>query len=235
MSIEADSAVVTCPNCQTRMNIAVVGAGGDIVIPCDGCDNEIRVFFDQSQATDADRSGEQATQQLKAEVVSWEPREKRDPYSAHDVEPTLGPRIRAEVKIGDDTIPVTIQETIEGYETRYTVRATTDSGQRSKDAYRYSDDDPRLYIADKGVPWDSSKRWTYLDRDECERRAAIAGLGEVFELADEGQVGGHYGIMLDEASQTLLEDDETLNIDLVERLAKALLVFQSESNPALSR
>lgn len=109
----------------------------------------------------------------------------------------------------------------------------TDSGQRSKDAYRYSDDDPRLYIADKGAPWDNSKRWTYLSQEECERRAEIAGLGEVFELANEDQIGGDHGIMLDEDSQTLIHDDGTLNADLVEQLTKALLVFQSKSNLAI--
>ena len=229
MSIEADSAVITCPECQNRMSIAVVGGGENVTIPCEDCRNEIRLYFGHSTVPDSESS----SSKLSAEVISWEERDPRDPYSAHEVSPELGPRIHVEVKVGEQNLPVTIQETISGYETRYTVRATTDSGQRSKDAYRFSDDDPRLYIADKGVPWDSSKRWTYLDRDECERRATIAGLGEVFLLKDE-QIGGEYGIMLGEESQTLLFEDGTLNTDLVTRLTKALLVFQSKSNPARS-
>ena len=233
MRTEANSAVLTCPECQNRMSIAVVDGGESIIIPCDDCGNEVRLYFGHSTTTDSQDADEPSSSKLSAEVTSWEERDPRDPYSAHEVSPELGPRIRAEVKVGEQNVPVTIQETISGYETRYTVRAQTDSGQRSKDAYRLSDDDPRLYIADKGVPWDSSKRWTYLDRDECERRATIAGLGEVFSLEDE-QVGGEYGTMLGEESQTLLFEDGTLNDDLVARLTKALLAFQSKSNPALS-
>lgn len=230
MSTNAKSAVVTCPRCETKFNIAVVDSSPKTAIPCPDCSSEIHVFFTDEDHVDG-TGRDRRPSLLEASLVEWEEQEPRDPYSAHEATPELGKRIRAEVQVNGESIPVTIQHVESGYATSYTVRAKTDAGQRSKDAYRFSSTDPRLYFADKGVPWDEDKRWTYLDREECERRAAIAGLGDVFKLED-GHVGSEHGVLLDETARPLIDEDGAIPTDLVLKLTKGLLAFQSKANPA---
>jgi hypothetical protein len=89
-----------------------------------------------------------------------------------------------------------------------------------------------LYFKSGGVPWDENKEWTFLSRDQLERRSRIAGLGDVVEEDDIVEDSeGRLALLLDVEPGSYVEK-ETLNEELVLKLAKGLLVMQSRQNPA---
>jgi RNase P subunit RPR2 len=45
MNIEENSGVVSCSDCMARMRVTIGDTGDDLIVPCDECESEIRVFF----------------------------------------------------------------------------------------------------------------------------------------------------------------------------------------------
>lgn len=105
----------------------------------------------------------------------------------------------------------------------YVVRADLLNGIKTKNVYRYRD---QLFAKNRGVPRDSDKQWTYLDRAECYARAAQAQLpGELAEVSDKE---GRYNIFLGHNLQPLVDDEGEVAEELVLELARVLLAFQTE-------
>lgn len=117
-------------------------------------------------------------------------------------------------------------------EIAYVARANLETGVKTKNVYSHG---TSLYVKNRGVPRNSDKQWTFLDRDECYARAAQADLpGEITEADDKE---GRYNILLESSKQPLYELNESaedgdeeykLADELVLELARMLVAFQTK-------
>lgn len=174
----------------------------------------------------------ESVSQLDADIRSWKEVSPTDPYTgAESPRPTVEQKIKADVRVDGKTIPVTVfyaPHTKEWEYWKYVVRAKTSAGRKSKDVF---DSPDCLYLKNRGIPWQEDKDWTYLAKEECERRAHMAGLGDV--IADpELDYENRFRLLLDEDEQPLIDSEASLAERLVEKLTKGLLILQSTTNPA---
>lgn len=223
------------------MLIPRTGAGNrmstpSITIDCPHCGETLTVVDperDSQNQPSADKdSVMESISPLDAEVHSWEEVTPTDPYTgAESPRPTVSQKIKADVQINGETIPVTVfyaPHTSEWEYWKYVVRAKTNAGRKSKDVFDSSDG---LYLKNRGIPWVEDKDWTYLSKEACERRTRIADLGNV--ISDpELDYDNRFRLLLDEDEQPLIDSEGHLAERLVEKLTKGLLVLQSANNPA---
>lgn len=83
-----------------------------------------------------------------------------------------------------------------------------------------------LSIKNRGVPRDSDKKWTYLDRDECYARIVQARLDG--ELTPTHDTKTRFNIFLDNEEQQLVNEDGELAEELVKELGRMLIAFQTK-------
>lgn len=194
------------------------------VVECPDCGERFHVVLAE------DVSEEQPTEQssqMTAKLLSTERLDPKHPYPASDTN-FQADRLKADIEINDERIDfeffyVPCEENFDYF--THVVRANTDAGRKSKDVFTTEDD--ALYFKNRGVPWNEDKQWTYLSKEELERRSDMAGLGEVI---DDPGGEGRYGVLLDAEDTPLVVDGEVQE-NLLLQMAKALLVFQSEKNP----
>jgi hypothetical protein len=196
---------------------------------CPNCDEEIIVLLTESVGEqESTARDEDAT--LAAALVEWEEVGTKHPYGASGGGPEdIDQRIKAEIQIDENIIPFEFFYKDDASYWTHVVRANTDAGRKSKDVFV---SEQGLYFKSRGVPWDENKEWTFLSRDQLERRSRIAGLGDVVEEDDIVEDSeGRLALLLDVEPGSYVEK-ETLNEELVLKLAKGLLVMQSRQNPA---
>lgn len=184
-------------------------------ITCPHCEERFVVVQEGSEQTHNHQSEEQE-EPMNAELLSYEEIEGTQPYSGRDEEIPVEQCVRAKINIDGEVHRFTFWYTPERDGYKYIVRGKFDSGSKMKTVYS-GDGSP--FYTDRGVPKDSDKDWTYLDEEECRRRAKIAGLGEVWESTE---TPGRYQIPIGESKEGLVENEE-----LLLTLAKGLTVFQT--------
>jgi hypothetical protein len=184
-------------------------------VECPYCNERFAVVQEQSEQTHDQQSGEHE-EPMNAELLSYEEIEGSQPYSGRDEEIPVEQCVQAKIDIDGKTRKFTFWYTPERDGYKYIVRGNLDSGSKMKTVY---DGRNYAFYTDRGVPRNSDKKWTYLDEEECRRRANIAGLGEVRQSAEDPN---RNQILIDE-----LEDGLTGNEDLLLKLAKGLTVFQT--------
>lgn len=195
---------------------------------CPNCGDEIIVVL--TEGVENEESTAQKEPALSATLVEWEELEPKHPYGASGGGPEdIDQRIKAEIKINGEVIPFEFFYKDNAIYWTHVVRANTDAGRKSKDVFV---SERGLYFKSRGVPWGEDKQWTFLTRDELERRSRIAGLGDV---VDEDKIRedseGRLALLLDAEPKSYV-DEESVNEELVLKLAKGLLVMQSRKNPA---
>lgn len=210
---------------------------GSLTATCPTCDESFAIVYpDELREPSSDRS---VYEPFLAGVEEWEQKEDAPapytgsqeaiPYAQYitakigglggaPIEQEMGPSHEEALK------PDRFQMwyTPEHDEISYVVRADFETGVKTKNVY--SSPDGGLFIKNRGVPRDSDKQWTYLDRDECYARAAQAQLsGEIAEIDDN-----RYNIFLENREESLVSDDGELAEELVCELAQMLAAFQTK-------
>lgn len=212
-------------------------SNSSVTIDCPHCEEQLTVVVpevvSQNQASTDSASTIEPVSTLDADIQSWKEVSPTDPYTGAEApRPSVKQKIKADVRVNDETIPVTVfyaPHTEEWEYWKYVVRAKTSAGRKSKDVFDSSDG---LYLKNRGIPWREDKDWTYLSKEECECRARIAGIGDV--IADpELDYDNRFRLLLDEDEQPLINSEGQLAEQLVEKLTKALLVLQSANNPTM--
>ena len=213
-----DSLTVSCPEC---------GEGFAIVYP-----DELRDAED-SQKT-------QTYEPYLGDILDWEQDEDPPaPYTGSDQEIPYEQYITAKIN-GLGEVPG-IEEGTEAYrealgpdrfqiwytpdheEIAYVVRGDLETGVKTKNVYSHAG---TLYVKSRGFPRDSDKQWTFLDRNECVARAVQAGLSG--EITEDAEQEGRYNIHLDEPEQELVSEENELADELVLKLARVLVAFQTK-------
>ena len=105
----------------------------------------------------------------------------------------------------------------------YVVRADLETGVKTKNVYKHVDG-PNLYVKNRGVPRNSDKKWTYLNRGECYARSKQAGFQD--EITKTGE--NRYNIFLNHDEQPLVDGDGELAEELVRELGRMLIAFQTK-------
>lgn len=105
----------------------------------------------------------------------------------------------------------------------YVIRADLETGVKTKNVYKPTQGS-NLYVKNRGVPRDSDKKWTYLDRDECTDRLIQAQLdGEISESEEN-----RYNIFLNHDKQPLVDERDEIADELVKELGRMLIAFQTK-------
>lgn len=116
-------------------------------------------------------------------------------------------------------------------EIAYVVRADLETGVKTKNVYALRNDADNssnsLFIKNRGVPRNSDKQWTYLDRAECHARAVQAQL-DPERITEHPDQEDRYHISLTHAEQPLINEDGELAEELVMELARMLVAFQTK-------
>ena len=199
-------------------------------IECPDCGEQFHVVSLEDEGSG--KRSNYPSPQLDVRLSSWRRVEPQHPYSADtemdsdEIERAIQ-RIKATIEVEEETIDFEFfqKSADRSHFWTHVVRGHTDAGKKSKNAV--VSENGGLYVKNRGIPWTEDEQWTYLSRKQLAERSAIAGLGEVIEVPDSD---GGLGVLLDEDNRPLVVDG-TLQKGLVLKLAKALLVFQSERNP----
>lgn len=207
-------------------------------VECPSCGEQFYVVYPEDDATGDQPENQDSAQNhdvstLDANLREWKQLEPRHPYPAEAAwsEEQIKENIqRAQATIEINGRPKDFEFFYKPMDDfhfwTHVVRGETEGGRRSKNALWT--EDGQLYMKNRGVPWNQDKRWTYLSEEELQRRSKMADLGAVIDLPE---TEGGLGLLLGIEKQPLVESGE-VNEELLLRLAKALLVFQSNENPA---
>ena len=189
-----------CPNCGESYTIVVMES-----------DNE--------QNTDQEDETDDPEAQMEAELLTWEETDPSSPYTGRDETVPVEQRVKCRIKVDGETYGFVIWYTPEHRHYRYVVKGELNDGPKMKNTYIDSDNN-YIFYTPRGVPRDSDKQWTYLDDEECRRRAEIAGLGEIKSGESRPRV------LIGEPVQPLVKDGEVAE-ELILRLSKGLVAFQT--------
>lgn len=217
---------------------------------CPKCGHELTIVYPEELKKD---SGQRSTYELygEGEILEWQlHKDPPDPYTGSEKEIPVEQYITLKIEgIGgdlygaydddvdqetfNDLVPEEVgPSAIDRFQIWYTpdhddiayvIRADTESGIKTKNVYGPGNS---LYIKNRGVPRDSDKQWTFLDRDECYARAVQAQLpGEISENPEQEN---RYHIFLEHDKQPLVDGENKLADELVSELARMLIAFQTE-------
>jgi len=188
---------VQCPHCQERFVV-------------------VREEEASEQTHNQQNPPEERDEPMNSELLSYEVIDGGQPYSGRDEEIPVEECVRAKITIDGKTHQFTFWYTPDRDGYKYIVRGDFDSGSKMKTVYS-GDGSP--FFTPRGVPKNSDKQWTYLDEEECRRRAKIAGLGEVQPPSESSD---RCRILIGESKEGLVENGE-----LLLKLAKGVAAFQT--------
>lgn len=246
---------VTCPTDGEQFAVVEPDSPSEhnlLTASCPSCGHELSIVYPEELKKDT-KQRPIYERYREGEILGWELHEDPpDPYTGSDKEIPVEQYVTVKIKgIGGDLYGMYDEEVdqetytdlvsknpedvgsseIDRFQIWYTpahdeiayvIRAGTESGVKTKNVYYYED---TLHIKNRGVPRDSDKQWTYLDRDECYARAVQAGLpGEINKDPDHGS---RYNIFLKHDKQPLVDAENELADELVSELARMLIAFQT--------
>lgn len=155
----------------------------------------------------------------------WEFEKGFDPEDAETLEP-------AALKVFEpDTFKIwyTPDYEDENGNLAYVVRASLETGVKTKNVYRReTPHDEVLHVKNRGVPRNSDKQWTYLDKNECLARARQAQMSDHVIQDPTSDKPNRYCIDLNADLQPLVNAEGVLATDLVTELARMLVAFQTK-------
>lgn len=244
------SFTVTCPGCENRFAVVYPDRFSGEQVPEGDIVNEppeVSDFYPHQY------------EELEGVLESWQAKDTAipDPYTGSDREVPVEQYVEADIRelggkywinpelqsggFDPDTFRIWYTPNHEGDpdDIAYVVRANLETGVKTKNVYRT--EDGRLYVKNRGVPRDSDKQWTFLNKKECEARAHQAKLPGDIEADPSTDNTNRYRIYLGEPIQPLIdvaddtEDDlggldlqGTLAEDLVMELARVLVALQTK-------
>lgn len=241
---------VTCPHCREKF--AVVEPKNEtapsLTVECPGCLEAFAVVYPR-EAEPSETEAEPSLDTREYEMYlgefvegpvqrNAETPEVPSPYTGSDTDIPVAQYVTGEINgIGGKEGGVDIAEALEpdrfmfwytpehnAYS--YVVRANLETGVKSKNIE--VDDKGELYFTNRGVPRDGSdKQWTYLSREECERRAEQAQLDRV-EADPDASSTNRFRIYLGATEQPLVDDDGTFATNLLLQMARGLVAFQTK-------
>ncbi len=203
-------------------------------LTCPHCDEPFVVVQEQktSEKADKQQSSEEGDDPMTANLLQVEEIDGGQPYPGRDKKMRVEQCVQAQIEIDGETYTFTYWYTPENEYHGYVVRVNLTSGPKSKSAYRWEKGDytGELSYTDRGIPKDSDKKWTYLNLEECRRRAKIAGLPEPESCGDlpESSLNPNRNtIWIGARERPPIEQGEIAE-ELLLNLAKGLLVFQTD-------
>lgn len=220
-----------------------------LTVTCPGCEAEFTIVY-PNELSPSDSTRQEPLEYRGEEIVEWELREAGPPpYTGSDKEIPSEQYVTASIQgIGGDLYgayrdesPPTGETDVSGETDRfqiwytpdhegsndeqvaYVVRADVETGVKTKNVYKLPGE-PNLYVKNRGVPRNSDKQWTFLDREQCRDRVYQARLDGEMAETDEGR----YNIFLEHDVQPLVDDDGELADELVKELGRMLIAFQTK-------
>jgi len=245
---------VTCPTDGAQFAVVEPDSPSQfdsLIVTCPSCGEELTVVY-PDELTEENTSRSTYGPYGRGEIIKWELHEDPpNPYTGSDKEIPVEQYITAKITgIGgdlygaydgdvdqekfDDLVPYEpgpsdidpfqIWYTPDHDEITYVVRADVETGVKTKNVY--GNPAGGLFVKNRGIPRDSDKQWTYLDRGECHARAAQAGLSR--EMAPASEQKDRYNIFLEHEEQPLVDSENELSDELVSELARMFIAFQTK-------
>ena len=230
---------IDCTQCGEEhavvLNEQQIAQGAAFDVNCSNGDHTFPVVVPPGDDLNLNTTGEEIleTTGMEAKLLNTTAVENpTSPYSGSDTSTPIEQCVDATVSIEGKDYSCRIWYTPDHKYHPYVVRVKLSSGAKRKNAYVFNNSPhaDELAFTDRGVPRNSDKQWTYLSLDECKRRAQLAGLAgaeSAAEIEETELNPDRDWVWIGEKQQPPMSDG-TPNEELLLKLAKGVLVFQTD-------
>jgi len=245
---------VTCPTDGARFAVVEPDSPsefGSLTAACPSCGEQLTIVYPDELKEDTKQRSTYEPY-LGGEILEWKlHKDPPNPYTGSDKEIPVEQYVTVKIKgIGgdlygqydddvdqekfNDLVPhesgpseidrFQIWYTPAHDEVAYVVRADVETGVKTKNVY--SNHLGGLFVKNRGIPRDSEKQWTYLERGECYARAAQAQLPG--EISEDPEQENRYTIHLEHDKEPIVDSENELTDELVLELARMFIAFQTK-------
>lgn len=226
-----------CSNCDEEMTLIVTQISSQTIdIDCNKCKKNHTVILPQSSREDSshqqnvnnesNESNNKNIEMIEAKLIEWTESEPKDLFTGREDSVSVTQRVDATVEMAGTKSPYSFSWTSEHKNYEYVVKGQVNGKEKMKTVYGEASE--KLVYTDRAVPRNSDKVWTYIDEDECKRRALRAGFDD--PLVEDADVGPPHrtNLVIGEAPRPELVVDNEVDEEFLLKLARGLAVLQSD-------